>query len=380
MEMTHDYQGTDAMSNAEGRTVYVDATPLGDKHLTGIGRYTARLALALGRLVPTRFFSGDQEVTPASVDWTPDQDLADWGRAIWRSPRRSLGAIPPGSIGVYPCLRPEERRFPFEVSILHDFTPLVVPGTHSEQTRGMFQGFFARTLLSSDAALSVSHSTKADASWLCDFPQDRITVAHSGPSICVERHLHGQPVTRRNNVGLVVSTIEPRKNAFFLLDWFKNSTTLPENLELWWVGPMGWLTSPAQLRPYQRLSGGRRVRFLGVVSDTKLCELYQTAEFSVYPTLYEGFGFPVLDALRHGAPVFAGYHSSLREFADPALRFFDPCDAATLDVAWRDSKTCPATPQPRTQFDDHYNWALVARALLDLPKTCRSTLRIGSVA
>lgn len=368
------------MSNADGRTVYVDATPLGDKHLTGIGRYTARLALALGRLVPTRFFSGDQEVVPTAVDWTPDQDLADWGRAIWRSPRRPLGAVPPASIGVYPCLRPEERRFPFEVSILHDFTPLVVPGTHSEQTRGMFQGFFARTLLASDAALSVSHSTKADAAWLCDFPQDRITVAHSGPSICVDRHLHERPVRRRPNVGLVVSTIEPRKNAFFLLEWFKNATALPADLELWWVGPMGWLTSPSQLKPYQRLAGGRRVRFLGVVSDTKLCELYQTAGFSIYPSLYEGFGFPVLDALRHGAPVFAGYHSSLREFDDPALWFFDPCDASTLDEAWQSFAERAVSPRPRAAFDDHYHWTRVARTLLDLPVSQRGTLRIGSVA
>ena len=207
-----------------------------------------------------------------------------------------------------------------------------------------------------------------------------LTVAHSGPSICVERHLHGRPVTRRPDVGLVVSTIEPRKNAFFLLDWFKNSTALPANQELWWVGPMGWLTSPSQLRPYQRLAGGRKVRFLGVVSDTKLCELYQTAGFSIYPSLYEGFGFPVLDALRHGAPVFAGYHSSLREFDDPALRFFDPCDAATLDLAWQGVGTRAIAPRDRAVFDAHYDWMRVARTLLDLDRGSRSTLRVSAVA
>jgi glycosyltransferase involved in cell wall biosynthesis len=365
---------------AAGRTVYIDATPLGDTHLTGIGRYTARLALAMGRLAPTRFFSGDQEILPPAVDWTPDQDLQEWGRSIWRSPRRALGAVPPESLCIYPCLRPEERRFPFEVSVLHDFTPLIVPGTHSEHTRGMFQGFFAKTLLSSDAAISVSHSTKADAAWLCDFPQERIAVAHSGPSLCVERHCHAAPVARRKDVGLVVSTIEPRKNAFFLLEWFKNTQSLPANLELWWVGPMGWLTSKAQLKPYERLAGGRKVRFLGVVSDAKLCELYQTAGFSVYPSLYEGFGFPVLDALRHGAPVFCGYHSSLREFADPALHFFDPCDAATLDDAWRAAAESPQSPRPREAFDAHYNWTAVARRVLDLPATARGAAPSGCVA
>src|SRR5262249_2352098 len=159
---------------------------------------------------------------------------------------------------------------------------------------GMFQGFFAKSLLSADMALSVSHSTKADAAWLCDFPQDKIVVAHSGPSVCVERHQHDGPIRRRPEVGLVVSTLEPRKNAFFLLDWFKDRAALPDDTELWWVGPLGWLTSRRRLRQYQSLKG-RRVRFLGVVSDARLCSLYRTVGWSIYPSLYEGFGFPVLD-------------------------------------------------------------------------------------
>jgi glycosyltransferase involved in cell wall biosynthesis len=278
-----------------------------------------------------------------------------------------LGAPEAESVGLYCCLRPIERIFPFEVSVLHDFTPLVVPHTHSESTRAMFQGFFAKSLLSSDAALSVSHSTKADAAWLCDFPQDQIVVNHSGPSICVERHLHARPVRRRPNVGIVVSTLEPRKNAFFLLDWFKNTTTLPEDSELWWVGPMGWLTSRRRLKEYQALQG-RRIRFLGVVSDARLCKLYQTAAWSVYPSLYEGFGFPVLDALRHGTPVLSSYNSALREFRCPGISFFDPCDPSTLDDAWRALRAAGSIAIPRDELNAHYSWDLVAKTLNGLPK------------
>jgi len=259
--------------------------------------------------------------------------------------------------------------------VLHDFTPLIVPHTHSEQTRGQFRGFFGRALLASDAALAVSHSTKADAAWLCDLPQDRITVAHSGPSICVERHLSGRGVRRRPEVGLVVSTLEPRKNALFLLDWYRRTAALPEATELWWVGPMGWLTSRRQLRPYARLPAGRRVRFLGVVPDRRLCELYRTAGWSVYPSLYEGFGFPVLDALRHGTPVLCGYHSALREFRTPGVWFFDPCDAGTLDAAFRAFRGPGSAAIPVGSLDAHYDWNRVARTLLDLPQSCRGASR-----
>jgi glycosyltransferase involved in cell wall biosynthesis len=348
-----------------GPTVFVDANPLADRHLTGIGRYTARLTLALARHAPIRFHSQGEEVLPARLDWSQDQDLARWGRRVWRGRRRPLGEVPGESLGLWCCLRPAERAFSFELSVLHDFTPLIVPHTHAPSTVGLFQGFFSTTLLASDMALAVSHSTKADAAWLTAMDQDRIVVAHSGPSLCVERHSHVEPVERKPSVGLVVSTLEPRKNAFFLLDWFLESSALPEGVELWWVGPLGWLTSRRQLAKYRSGPSGRRVRFLGVVRDAELCRLYRTAGWSIYPSLYEGFGFPVLDALRHGTPVLTSGNSALREFSSPALFFFDPCDAATVDDAWRDLQGAAPIAVPTAPLDEHYDWDRVARTVLD---------------
>jgi glycosyltransferase involved in cell wall biosynthesis len=364
------------------REVFIDANPLADRHLTGIGRYTARVALALGaQRGPVRFFSqGKELLPPCDLDWSQDQDLGRWGRRVWRGKRVPMESVPADSLGLYCCLRPIEKTFAFEVSVLHDFTPLVVPYTHAEKTRKMFQGFFAKALLSSDAAVSVSHSTKADAYWLTDMPPERIVVAHSGPSLCVERHLHGDPVVRRPNVGLVVSTLEPRKNAPFLLEWFRSTTVLPPETELWWVGPLGWLTSRRQLRQYQKLRG-RRIRFLGVATDAELCRLYQTAGWTVYPSLYEGFGFPVLDALRHGTPVLTSFNSALREFQCPGIWFFDPCDAATLDRAWVEFASAGTVAMPVSLLDAHYNWGRVARTILGLPaRAADSTDRCSAQA
>ncbi len=345
--------------------VYLDANPLADKHLTGIGRYTARLAMAIKPLAEVRFFSGNQEIErPAGLDWDPDQDLGTWARQVWRGKRKPLGQPPRGSVGIYGCLRPAERVFDTEVSILHDFTPLVVPATHAASTRSMFQGFFGHTLLSSDLALSVSHSTKADAGWLTDFDQDRIVVAHSGPSLCVGRHASSEAVARRPHAGLVVATLEPRKNARFVLEWFRDSKAMPDDAELWWVGPLGWLTSRRELKKYAS-TGGRRLRFLGVVTDAALCRLYRTAGWTIYPSLYEGFGFPVVDALRHGTPVLASANSSLCEFDARGLYHFDPCDATTVDAAWRSFQASGPAVEPADRLDAHYDWRRVARTLLD---------------
>ena len=256
--------------------------------------------------------------------------------------------------------------FAIESSILHDFTPLIVPKTHAQKTVGLFQGLFGKTLLSSDFAVAVSHSTKADAEWLTEFDPDRIVVAPSGPSLCVERHASKRVIERHPNVGLVVSTLEPRKNAFFLLDWFQDSKEIPDGAELWWVGPLGWLTSKRELKKYRNMSRNRHVRFLGVVSDARLCELYRTAGWSIYPSLYEGFGFPVLDALRHGAPVLGAFHSALREFRSPGVFSFDPCDADTVDLAWKRFEAVRADLMiPIAELDAAHDWDRVARTLLD---------------
>ena len=350
-----------------GPPVYFDANPLSDRHLTGIGRYEARLALAMAARRPVRFFMQDKLVEPpADLDWSQDQDLGAWARKLMTGDKVHFDRPPSGSIGVWPLLRPIERTFDHEVSILHDLTPLILPHTHKESTRSHFQGLCAKAITSSDMALAVSHSTAADASWLAEIDPSRIVVAHSGPSLCVGRHADSDKVERKPDVGLIVSTLEPRKNPEFLFQWFHTSEALPDNAELWWVGPDGWLTSKEKLEQFERQEGSnRRVRFLGVVSDAELCRLYRTVGWSIYPSLYEGFGFPVLDSLRHGTPVLTSFNSSLREFDSKGLYFFDPCDLSTVDDAWRQFEAEAPVEIAREPLERLYSWDNVARVLLE---------------
>ena len=349
-------------------TVFVDAGPFSYSRLTGLSRYTAQFTLALAAQGPVRFFceSDGQEIhAPSDLNWSQDQDLAQWSRRVWRGNRTPLTNVPANSIGLYCTLRPLHRTFPFEVSVLHDFSPYTVPDTHLETTRQLFGGFFALALPKSDRAIAVSESTKADAAWLSPMDPTKIIVAPSGPSLCVGEHGHPRPVRRRLNVGLVVSTLEPRKNARFLFDWFFSSPDVADGSELWWVGPTGWLSSKRELRQMRQPGGKRKIKFLGVVDDAKLCRLYQTAGWSAYPSLYEGFGFPVLDSLRHNTPVIAAMNSSIREFESPGLFFFDPLDPTTLGAAYRQCQAeAVGRPIPREPLDRDYSWTNVAGMLL----------------
>ena len=345
--------------------VYINANCFSETWFAGIPRYTVRLSLALAARVPVRFFDGDQELLlPRHLNWSQDQDLEYWGRQLWRSRRQPLGTPPADCIGLYCAGRSSERIFPYEVSILHDLCPMVVPWAFPPDARDIAVKYLSEIIQASDVVLSDSHSTKADAAWFTSLDQDRIIVAPPGPSLCVNTHRHRGRVARSDRIGLVVSTIEPRKNANFLFDWFQKTTLLPPDMELWWVGRLGWMISHAELKRLAHRAGGRRIRFLGAVSDAQLCRLYQKVGWSIYPSRYEGFGFPILDSLRHDTPVLSSCTSSMGEFDNPSVFFFDPQDPATVDLAWQRLQAAKPVAIPQSSLDDLYNWDLVARSLL----------------
>ena len=116
--------------------IYMDAHSFSQPWFAGIPRYTVQLSLALAAHVPVRFFSEGQELLPPRhLSWSQDQDLEHWGRRIWRGRRLPLSTPPADCIGLYCSVRPSHRIFPYEVSILHDFCPSVVPWAFPDAAR-----------------------------------------------------------------------------------------------------------------------------------------------------------------------------------------------------------------------------------------------------
>jgi glycosyltransferase involved in cell wall biosynthesis len=369
--------------------LYVEVGTLLGKELTGIGRFAARLLDALARLRPLRLVTITPEMVARSEKLSAalpcgyeiavdpgaladaDEDVGAWTRRLFQRPRRRHdGWRARQSPGLYTLLRPPTRHFRRELGIFYDFTPLVLPGTHARETRQLFSDLFVRTSALCDKLLAISEATKMDAAWLSAVPPENVVVGYPGPSLCARKHAHPDQVPRSENIILVVSTLEPRKNSRFLIDWFLETKALDPAMELWWVGPKGWWASQDWLGHLFRRQRGRdrrsQIRFLGMVPDRRLCELYQRAAFTIYPSLYEGFGFPVLDALLHDAPVVCSFHSSLQEFAGPGVFYFDPCDPGSLDAACQDLLTSLPVAIPTDALRGRFSWDGLARSLLSL--------------
>jgi glycosyltransferase involved in cell wall biosynthesis len=362
-----------AIANKERAPLFVELSPVLERRPTGIARFTARLIEALARRTSLRLFTpGDTSDLCIERGSLPAQDggFQDWAREVRRQPRAPHDArLAHQGTALYTALRPEVRYFGRELGILYDFTALLLPWAHDEDTRKHFTRFFDESALLCDRLIAISESTRRDATFLCARDQEAIDVVYPGPSMCVDRHACTKTVSRRQNAVLVVSALEPRKNGPFVLDWFSQTTALPADTELWWVGPKAWWSSRSWLRDLARRTrnlAADRIQFLGMVSDARLCELYQQARFTIYPSLYEGFGFPVLDSLLHGAPVACSFNSSLEEFAGPGVFYFDPCDRTSLDNACRELLSRADAGIDARMLRQRFSWGGLAQKVLEL--------------
>jgi hypothetical protein len=347
-----------------GLPIYFEASTLVASKMTGIARCIARLLGELSTLRPVHLFLGGQgrelPLPPSPIG--DGEDLQRWRDRIfrhrWRPAERSLARE---CAGVYGFVCQPPRYFRREINIVYDLTPMLVPQTQQQFICDWFQEFVSRNAHGFHGLLAISQRTKQDFEWLAGVAASKVMAAYLGPSLCVNRHLSSDPIVRRGDRLLVVSTLEPRKNALGILEWFTQSRALPEKMELHWAGPRGWKLDPSLLKG----KGDRVVRLLGHVPDKRLCELYRETTATVYASFYEGFGFPVLDSLRHGAPVLCSYNSSLTEFEGPGVHYVDPYDPQTFDRAWGELVASSAEIK-RPDLEQTCTWRGFAEALLQL--------------
>lgn len=162
-----------------------------------------------------------------------------------------------------------------------------------------------------------SKSTQNDLIKLCNIDKNKVRVIYPGVEVKNEN-----TQKEKKSFILTVGKIEPRKNLKRLIEAFQSLND--KNIELWIAGPPGW--SDINVK-------SKNIKFLGYVSDRELSELYRTCLFFVYPSLWEGFGYPVIEAMAHGAPVATSNVSSLKEIAEGSALLFDPNKTESIRAA-----------------------------------------------
>jgi len=206
---------------------------------------------------------------------------------------------------------PLRSRIPVLVTV-HDLAVLRHPDAFPAWTRLYARTGLRRTIRAATRVIAVSEFSRRETAELCDVDLSSIDVVPNA----VEPVFVPDGTRAAGEYVLAVGTLEPRKNLSRAIEAARLS-----GLELRVVGARGWGGVEA---------GGNGVRWLGRVSDTELAELYRGACCLVYPSLYEGFGIPVAEAMACGTPVVTSRDSAMADVAGPAAVLVDPLDPRSI--------------------------------------------------
>jgi glycosyltransferase involved in cell wall biosynthesis len=280
-----------------------DATYAIGRELSGVGQYSLRVMKELERLYP-------------EVEWRRYYRSHRLLRAPW--PKRLLLERGPGGLAVFHGLN---QRLPLAssspcVATYHDL--FVLSNEYSSpEFRARFAVQAKEAAQRSARIIAVSDFTARQVASLLDYPAGKVRVVPHGVDAAVEL---GLP---REKIVLSVGAIQKRKNTRRLIEAFLE---MPEPWRLVLAGSQKGFEAEAMLAGLDL----RRVKLLGYVSDEDLKRLYQTASIFAFPSLDEGFGIPVLEAMAHGLPVLASNTSSLPEVCGDAALLVDPLDTGAI--------------------------------------------------
>ena len=212
------------------------------------------------------------------------------------------------------------------VVTIHDMSLTLYPRYHPARRVLLNRPLMYLAARRADAVITVSESARRDMARVYGLSPDRVHVVHEAAApwfttVQDERTLARvrQTYGLADRVILYVGTIEPRKNLSLLIEAFADRRRRGDlRHQLICAGPYGWLCRDIERR-VEELGMRDAVRFTGYVPVADLPALYNLAEMFVFPSLYEGFGLPVIEAMACGTPVITGPVPALAEVAGGAV-------------------------------------------------------------
>ena len=228
------------------------------------------------------------------------------------------------------------------VSTIHDLSFEHLPETFTRRSRAQLRLTVRGTARRAAVILTLSEFSRRDIieTYAVDPERVLVTPAAAPANFApVENETELKDIRERYGIKanylLSLGSIQPRKNLVRLIEAYallRSSRPGDQLPQLVIAGKRGWLDNEIQ-RAAQRENRNESIKFIGYVPEKDLPALYSAAICFVYPSFFEGFGLPVLEAMQCGTPVIAGNRTSLPEVAGAAALLFDPFDAGALAEA-----------------------------------------------
>ena len=370
--------------------VLLDGSPLYSNR-SGVYRYTAKLYEHLSALgVHVKFLQNPVffRKQPALPDWPADAMFNRYypykairrfmkPNFLYRLPldlfsTETIDIVHGTNFVHFPVLRGKS------IITIHDLAYMRYPEVTSDQIYRHHIKWVPYSAKRCDRIIAVSLQTKKDIVELLSVPEDKIDVVYSA----ADGQFHPMPAEEAKAVTdlyglpdayfLAVGTVEPRKNLITLLRAYKKLLDAGcREPRLVIVGPRGWKYNPI-MEYIKEQDLEDRVVFTGYVPDEHLPALYNRARALVYPSVYEGFGLPLVEAMSCGIPVIASNLTSIPEIVGDAGLLFPPTDAEQLaelmrDI-WTDHGLHGQYAQKALDRSRRFSWEETARQTLSVYK------------
>lgn len=238
---------------------------------------------------------------------------------------------------VVPFVLPATRLPPCVVTV-HDLGYHVYPAMHPRRQRLYLEASTRWSVAAATQVIAVSQATREDLASFYRTPAAKVAVVHEAapPPVTVDPAALANMRDRyalHRSYALFVGTLQPRKNVQRLAQAFAAlARSGNADFDLVLAGGPGWLSDDL-VAGLDALAADCRLRRLGYVPDDDLPALYAGARMFCFPSLYEGFGLPVLEAQSYGAPVMTANRSALPEIAGDAALYVDPTDVDAIAAA-----------------------------------------------
>lgn len=328
-------------------TIAIDGYEANSTARVGIGRYAYEIMRALSELIAEK---QEEKNAPSVRVYLPDAPMSDMPReaAWWRyriaSPKRlwtfvglplALAMDRPSADVVFSPTHyaPRFTAHPKVISIM-DMSYLHYPEMFTPRDLHQLVVWTAYSVAHAKAILTISEFSRRAIMEAYKVPASRVIVTYPG----LPGHAHTMTPSPKKTPKhapyiLAVGTVQPRKNYARLIEAFAQAAPKLEGqfpgITLRIVGKKGWLYEDILATP-KKLGTEDKVEFLNFVEDAKLPGLYAGALCLATPSLYEGFGLPVLEAMAHGCLVVVANVSSLPEIAGEAGIYVDPLDSSSI--------------------------------------------------
>ena len=329
---------------------YVEVSTLLDSSWSGIANVTSNICrILLERGERVEFFAFDKILKKSFVvnalrtsDGLGLRLLFEYGHAVSQD-LRNREMTSTREVAIFPNFKRDYQSFDYEVLIVHDLSFILTPELHEPH---LVKGYVSRLFQdaqSVDRVVCVSHATHRDLTRYYHVPAEKVIVSHLGvdssnanvdasTSEIVDAERLAHLLLTPQKYFLVLGTIEPRKNIGLIIDYIMCDPRILSSYKFVFAGRNGWGKSLQDLC-FERHVADSRIIHLGYVSERDRLMLLNNAAALIFPSWFEGFGLPVLEAMRLGVPVIGSQSSSIVEAGGPDMIAFDPGSVESISGA-----------------------------------------------